>query len=169
MTTATIQGKTHIIYNNRRIVVSPSAPRRVMARCPDTLHRLLGGMGHNHSLKQGQGMVLSRSANVPSLTRSTMTVVQAQGKRKARHLRRGTSTLGFFPLSPICKPPALPWPIKGRAGLPTKGDQFDRHNTSRIQPSSDQALGVLSIIPLETWDLSLSRPFVPPTTNLFQH
>ena len=51
--------------------------------------------------------------------------------------------------------PAPPWSIKGRAGHPTNGmDYFSTHNT---QPSSNQALGVLSTFPSETWDLSLSR------------
>ena len=137
-----------------------------MARRPDTPHRLSGRMGRNHSLKQGQGVALSGAANVPSLTRSAMTAVQAQGKRKARHLQRGTSTLGFFLFLPSVNPLLPPWSIKGRAGLPYQG-RSSTHNTSRIRPSSDRALGILSTIPSETWDLSLSRSFVPPTTNLF--
>ena len=50
--------------------------------------------------------------------------------------------------------PALPWPIKGKAGNPTKG--IDRFNTSRIaeqQPSSQSAVN-LSIRDLRPIPLS---------------
>ena len=63
-----------------------------------------------------------------SLAWSAMTVGQARGKRKTRHLRRTFSTFGFFLFLPPVTP-APPWSIKGKAGHPTKGtDQF---NTSR--------------------------------------
>ena len=61
--------------------------------------------------------------------------------------------------------PAPPLSIKGKAGHPIKGmDRFHTHHTTQL--SSIQALSTLSSFPSETWDLSLSRPFVPPITNL---
>ena len=128
MTIATIQGRTHVIYSNRRIVISLSTPCRVMAWHPDTPHCLSGRMGCNPSLKQGQGMALSGSADVPSLAWSGMTEVQAQGKGKARHLRRATSTLGFFLFLPSVNP-LLPFVYKWEGRTPHEKGGSARHTT----------------------------------------
>ena len=101
-----------------------------------------------------------------SLAWFAMLAGQAQGKRKTRLPQRTFFTFVFFLFLPSVTP-APPWSIKGKAGHPYLGTTFDgsiQHNT---QPSSNRALGVLSTIPSETWDLSVSRPFVPPTMNLF--
>ena len=67
---------------------------------------------------------------------------------------------------------AFPWPIKGKAECPIKGHQIDssqiRTNPSNPEHTAEQQPSSLStrlLLSPETWDLSLSRPFVTPTIN----
>ena len=127
-----------------------------------------GVMGRDHlHIKSERGIINGQTPSMElSLAPSAMLVEQAQGKRKTRHLRRTYSTSGFslFLPSIILAPPLS---IKRRVGHPHYGDRLIQH-TSPTHLSSNRALGILLTIPSETWDLSLSRPFVPPTTNYFQ-
>ena len=121
-------------------------------------------MGHNHLLKQSQGMAMSGSANVLSLAWSAMPAGQAQGKRKTRRLRRTISTFGFFLFLPSITP-APPWSIKGRAGHPTMGtDQFHAKHTAKQQPSSwhpfDPFIRDLGPVPLSTVCTPYYEPFL---------
>ena len=131
------------------------------------LHR----MGRTHLLNGARAWSTRISKDATSNMVCHVRTGQAQGKRKT-FPRRIFYTFGIFLFLPsVTHAPS--WSIKGRAGPPIEGTDFGRtsstHNTSHIRPSSDQALGVLLTIPSETWDISLSRPFVPPTTNLFRY
>ena len=134
-----------------------------------------GRMGLGNSLTvPGHGIVsgqmlsaaLSGSPNVLSLASSVMSIGQTQRKRKTQHLRR-TFFASSFLLSPICNPCSLLiYRREGRAP-PLRGRINSTHHASHnTQLSSNEALSVLSTFPSETWDLSLSCPFVTPTTNL---
>ena len=75
----------------------------------------------------------------------------------------------FFPFSfssfPSTVTRAFPWPIKGKAGHPMKGTQT--HRTPNTWLSSNRAPSAPVYSFHQTWDLSLYRPFVTPTTNFW--
>ena len=82
-------------------------------------------------------------------------------------------SLSLVLLFPSIVTRAFPWPIKGKVGHPMKGIELSQthqtlnrseHDTS-TRLSSNRALGTRSLLSLETWDMSLSRPFVTHTTN----
>ena len=61
-----------------------------------------------------------------SLPPPTMSTGSAQRKRKTRRPWRTSLASGFFSFLPFVIP-ALPWPIKGKAGHPTKGMDSSQH------------------------------------------
>ena len=123
-----------------------------------------GRIGHDHSLKQSQSLALSGSAKhaIPGVVCQVSRA--GSGEKKDPAPSKDLLYLWFFLLSPICNPCSPLGLQKGGQNTPLMGRINSTHNT---QPSSNRALSILSTFPSETWDLFLSRPFVPPTTNLF--